>query len=610
MPKLITAVFVCILFLRASTGWAGALIAKLDPPDDTTLLPPNFTAVVTFTEPVIPDTVKLEILPPLANPPILIRQDGTGLEFAWSVNGHEERTYQLVVTAQRVTATHPEVATDWQVATAAGMLKGMLNVQLAFPYGRPAGGMFVGFYRQWPPTPDSLYRLAQFPADSTSALVDNLPRLGIYPVLVGDMNQDGELAEPDLIVPYVKGTGGIPEPVVPADKEPQTIDFRVIYLDPANPNLKLNDYFSVPRHFLQLGSGWAGRVMSADLPKIVMLGLHRFQTPDDIAKATGIDLLDINAALESLTQAGLAAARNYRIEPQLLLIEPNELAAIDEAAQVIAGMLINELLSSWPTLEEAYNRLSLAQQIPFKEFAFSLVGGNLLETRLVAALQSDGSLVTPPETTASGVYYGYLIASSDLSAAGRYGVRSHVQDARQFLSFGDLTNGAAREARYREALMKVYRTLGKDKFYAEFLPLQMAGSAGAAQAAAAAPDVALAAASFSFQAPVLTAEDIAQWRATAELALAQKMAAAIAGKRQELLDKFNKLHAHNYAPLGHFIVLALRRARDQALDHLIEQGKVARPPDNIQFWIWRPASASSSAEPVPEPIVGNQGSGS
>jgi len=566
----------------------GAEVVRVGPASLRVGLGREFVVTVEFDGEVEESSLRLEVLPAPINAPELLEWDAESLRARWRVRLLPDRTVQLVVRA-RDAATGARVRPPaWILGSGERLLQGKLVAEIVAPYGRPPGRAELRLYRRWPGAESDLYRVWDAGSGEGFSL-EHLPRVALYPVLVIDREDDGEVDPADLVVPYDGNLDGVVESVTPGEDAGEPIRFRVVYLDPANERLRLKDYFATSWQFVQRGPGAAARVLAADLPRIVILGLNRFERPGEIARRTGIEELDIHAALEVLRRAGLVATRSFRLEPQMLVVQPGEMAAVDAAAERRAGLLQGALEAEWGRLEEAYAALPPARYVPWKRQGFYMIGADLLDERLLRALEKDGRLITPPtDESEPSRSLGFLVAGEDARAAGRYGQRVHVQGRHRFVFFGDLIAGAEREERLREALLAAYRRLGARRFFEEFLPAQLRGAAAGAGETGADAALTEALASFPERVPVFSAEDFRRWGAACEGWLGEKVVPLLAGERARLLEDFAKLQAHNYAPLGWFVELALAKARDRVLDRLIAEGKLERPAEDLYFWIWAP----------------------
>ncbi|MFW9931243.1 MAG: hypothetical protein ACFFDR_01135 [Candidatus Thorarchaeota archaeon] len=308
------------------------------------------------------------------------------------------------------------------------------------------------------------------------------------------------------------------------------------------------------------------------LRKRILRELH--DTPDliEIASLLQMDTVDLQAEIKPMQEASLIFESDGGFRPSFLVADEVESKIVFDHACTFSSNLADIIQDNYEEIKKAYEYLELRTKYGFDDIALFLVGGRILDIKLLEKL-SEGNRVMPPAPSRPSPnrpdarYYFFMVEGTPVQL-GAYGQDDSTMPwpSWHFITFGqNLIDGHANPNR---------RQL--EERYANLI------ESGTWKSAEEVGNV--------LGIPIIGPSDSAKWEDIASL-YAEQLCQCFEGHADSIKSLHNDLKSGEYAPhsLGEFFCWYAHIAYACAIEKLEDRGVLPIPPSRFQATIWHRA---------------------
>lgn len=301
----------------------------------------------------------------------------------------------------------------------------------------------------------------------------------------------------------------------------------------------------------------------------IMKELHDGFELSEIASGLDLSLEELNAEIQPLLAASLLFESNGQFKPSFLIADESESQLVYTHAASFSKKLAITVEENLDDMRKSFNYLDLSKEYNFEDLEFLLIGGRIIDIKLLDKL-SAGSVFMPPAPSRPSPdrpdarYYFWMI-EGEKKHLGEYGLDDYdlPWSSWHYFSFGqNLIDGQPNPDR------------GKmEKKYSELIE---SGDIESPETLAS-----------NLKIPVVSASDSMKWNATSE-EQAENLAIHFKENEKSIKELHRQLKSGQFAPysLGEFLCWYAHIAYSVTIDILESKGILSVPPKRFQSAIW------------------------
>jgi len=214
------------------------------------------------------------------------------------------------------------------------------------------------------------------------------------------------------------------------------------------------DDFDIQRfHFSLAGSGdpWSSLTI---LRARILRELHRGTNLANLATMLDLTLEEVTDQIQPLIDVSLVLKSDDQFRPSFLITDYDETQLVYNHASNFSKGLADILEENFDDIKDSYKRLDVSKEFPFEELAFLLVGGRIIDIKLLEKLTSGMRLLPPaparPSPNRPNANYYFWMVEGEKKHLGEYGLNDYdlPWSSWRYFSFAqNLINGKPNSAR-------------------------------------------------------------------------------------------------------------------------------------------------------------------
>jgi hypothetical protein len=332
------------------------------------------------------------------------------------------------------------------------------------------------------------------------------------------------------------------------------------------PSFKEIDFSRI--HFSLAGSGDPWNSLTK-LRVQLMKGLYDGAKPRTLAKALGMSYDEVMAELQPLQDVSLVVESNGHLRPSFLMTDETETLQVYEHACDFSKNLVDTLETHYEDIKESYNDLDVSREWEFESLAFLMIGGRIIDIKLLEELATRTRLLPPaparPSPDRTDAHYYFWMVEGEKKHMGEYGLDDY-----------DLPWSPWRYFSFAQNIIDGNPNSGREMMTTMCFDLIDAGSVGSPESLGRHLGI-----------PVVGPSDSKKFSKTSE-----KYATLLSKSYQEHEPSIKSLHtglrAGQYAPhsYGEFFCWYAHIAYSVAIDTLESRGVLPVPSERFQSAIW------------------------
>ncbi len=305
------------------------------------------------------------------------------------------------------------------------------------------------------------------------------------------------------------------------------------------------------------------------LRKQILRELHDTPDLEELASTLDMDVASLRSEISPMQEASLIFEHDGYFRPSFLVADESESQHVYEHAYSLSSNLADIIETHYDKIRNSYQNLDLVKVLDFDDIALFLVGGRILDIKLLEKL-SNGDRVMPPAPPRPSperpdARYYFFMVEGDPVQLGGFGEDDSTMPWPQwhFITFGqNLINGKVNPQR-----------MDLERRYSELIA---SGTAQTAEQVASALGI-----------PLIGSADSEKWEITADT-YAELLCQCI----EEHVDSIRLLHTElksgRYAPnsIGEFFCWYVHILYASAIEKLEERGTLCIPPSRFQAAVW------------------------
>ena len=305
------------------------------------------------------------------------------------------------------------------------------------------------------------------------------------------------------------------------------------------------------------------------LRKRILRELHYTPDMNELASILEMTPDNLKAEIQPMIESSLVHESKDGFRPSFLVTDEVETQTVFDHACEFSKYLVEKTEVQLQNIRNSYQKLDLSKSINFEDVALFLVGGRILDIKLLEKLTRGNRVMPPapprPSPNRPDAHYYFFMVEGDSVHLGGFGQDDSNMpwEKWHFITFGQniidgITNPKRRELEER---------------YAELIESGMARSPIEIGK--------------TLNIPIVTLSDSNKWEM-----LADDMAEILCQSYEEHLDSIKTLHSElksgQYAPhsYGEFFCWYAHIAYASAIEILEEKGTITIPPSRFQAAIW------------------------
>ncbi len=321
-------------------------------------------------------------------------------------------------------------------------------------------------------------------------------------------------------------------------------------------------------HLSLAGSGdpWSSLTK---LRKRVLRELHDTPEINELASLLEKSPEEITEEIHPMMEASLVHEVEGGFRPSFLVTDEVETQTVFNHSHEFSKHLADITEDNLHRVKDSYQGLSLSQTYKFEDIAFFLVGGRILDIKLLEKLTRGNRVMPPapsrPSPDRPDAHYYFFMVEGDPHHLGGYGQDDSNMpwEKWHFITFGqNLVDG-----KYNPERQKIEQ---------EYSVLKESGREASPEGIGQALGV-----------PIMSLSDSNKW----EL-IADELGEQLCQCYEEHLDSIKSLHANlksgQYAPysIGEFFCWYAHTAYASAIEFLEKRGAILIPPSRFQAMVW------------------------
>ncbi|MFW9926081.1 MAG: hypothetical protein ACFFDM_04860 [Candidatus Thorarchaeota archaeon] len=189
------------------------------------------------------------------------------------------------------------------------------------------------------------------------------------------------------------------------------------------PNLEEIDFSRI--HFSLAGSGdpWGSLTQ---LRVKLMKGLSHGITPKTLADHLNISYDDVISELQPLQDVNLVVESKGHLRPSFLMTDEVETVSVYDHACDFSTNLADTLEKHYENIKESYKELKVSKEWEFDSLAFLLIGGRIIDIKLLEKLTTGTRLMPPapprPSPDRPDAHYYFWMVEGEKKHMGEYGL--------------------------------------------------------------------------------------------------------------------------------------------------------------------------------------------
>ena len=289
----------------------------------------------------------------------------------------------------------------------------------------------------------------------------------------------------------------------------------------------------------------------------------------ELASELDLTLEKLKVEIQPLQDASLVWESNGKLKPSFLICDFDETQLVYNDACVFSKNLADTLEDHFDDIKDSYRNLDVSKEWDFEKLAFLLVGGCIIDIKLLEKLTTGSRLLPPapprPSPERPDAHYYFWMIEGEKKHLGEYGLDDYdlPWPSWRYFSFGqNLINSKPNPD--REQMETKYRELVETKSVES--PEALGEELGI---------------------PIMPPSDSKKFAETSDK-YAELLSLSYMEQEQSIFELHSDLKSGKHAPhsFGEFFCWYAHIAYSVAIDTLESNGVLPVPPERFQSAIW------------------------
>jgi hypothetical protein len=321
-------------------------------------------------------------------------------------------------------------------------------------------------------------------------------------------------------------------------------------------------------HFSLAGSGdpWSSLTK---LRVQLLKGLSDGADPRSLANSLSMSYDEVMTELQPLREVGLVWESKSQLRPSFLITDETETHLVYEHASEFSTNLADIIEAHIDDIRSSYNSLGVSKEWDFDDFAFMLIGGRIIDIKLLEQLTTGMRLMPPaparPSPERQDANYYFWMVEGEKKHMGEYGLDDY-----------DLPWTSWRYFSFAQNLIDGKPNSGREEMQKRCFDLIDTGTVDGPETLGRELGI-----------PVVNPDDSMKFEKTSEK-IAVLLSKRYQANEQAIKSIHSGLKSGQYAPhsYGEFFCWYAHIAYSVAIDDLESRGILPVPPQRFQSAIW------------------------
>ena len=157
--------------------------------------------------------------------------------------------------------------------------------------------------------------------------------------------------------------------------------------------------------------------------------LNDGMTLSELALELELTLEELDAEIEPLREVSLVWEKDGQLRPSFLMADQSETLLVYDHASKLSGSIVNSIEQQIDNIRESYKHLEVSQYHDFEEMAFLLVGGRIIDIKLLEKLTTGARLLPPapsrPSPERPDAHFYFWMIEGERKHLGEYGLNDY-----------------------------------------------------------------------------------------------------------------------------------------------------------------------------------------
>lgn len=150
---------------------------------------------------------------------------------------------------------------------------------------------------------------------------------------------------------------------------------------------------------------------------------------NELALELELTLEELDSEIEPLKEVSLVWTKDGQLKPSFLMTDETETLRVYDHASKFSNSLVNSLEYQIENIRDTYKHLDVSKHYEFDEMAFLLVGGRIIDIKLLEKLTTGAKLLPPapprPSLELPDAHYYFWMVEGERKHLGEYGLNDY-----------------------------------------------------------------------------------------------------------------------------------------------------------------------------------------